>query len=40
MDSSDKISDATPTSVETIGVLFVAHSNIACGPPSILDATM
>ena len=34
------ICPAIPTSVETIGVLVIAHSITAAGPPSTLDDTM
>ena len=34
-----RISLATPTSVEIIGVLVTAHSKTAWGPPSSLEET-
>ena len=39
IDSGANISEATPTSVDKIGVFVIAHSRIACGPPSTLDVT-
>ena len=35
-----KISLATPTSVESIGVLVIELSSIACGPPSIREESI
>ena len=35
-----RINDASPTSVEIIGVLVIAHSTIVWGPPSTLEATI
>ena len=40
IDFDDNISFAMPTSVEIIGVFESAHSNMACGPPSTLEATI
>ena len=40
IDSGDKMFEATPTSVEIIGVLVNAHSGIDWGPPSTLEATI
>ena len=40
IDFGERISEAIPTSVEIIGVFVIAHSIMACGPPSILEATI